>query len=1229
MKKQKALGLVDYMVQQGLDYSKSSRSALAKKMGIKDYDFSAAKNIELLNLLQAKPSKTSKATPAPVPSKVGKVSGAAQKLATGKITVPKEKTLESGVVVDKRTGKAYEIMEGKAKNQFDVLTGVNVESNFNVYPSKELDADPSKRATPVGYYLMTEAGKNGKKEYDNNIQRLVPIDANGVKAPQATHLAIHQTYDPATRDQYYGSDTPWQSYGCINCKKPDIKRVLNQYSNDTLRVIDTKNPRDAQYLKQYQSLENGGAVKGAKKANDGLPVPSEFIQKALKTYHKGQKKPFLQLPDYEAPEGLDALQKMIAKQQGSGQLPMPYTPDHQVEVNQQLTMLQEKGIAPHILPEPGVPQEKERRGISASNIGLGLQLINELIPGDPIRKPVVRPQMVYNDRPNGTGSQAIYETGGPIDPGGRGKKKKTFSSQAELDAANAEAYRFSTARNMLPAYAGKNIGDPIPQYLDESGQVYAPQTRNLPKTLPAGITIDQVKTDGALAWYEDPKTGDVVDVDPTLIYQLQHRKPKNVVDQDMASRTARLNNGGQLSNGSELQVASEGRMQPISYNPYAGETIQFQGPSHERGGIDIQFGKRLVEVEGDEVAFKDSEGALQIMGNMVVPGTRQKFKNATKDIARKEMKVAKEKSLASQLMEGMDPRKSADKLTINAAALNMQIADSKQRKLAKKKEDLARLQEAILIEAERSGQDPNRIAEGKPKAKKGMRVTGEDPDESKKKLEAVRQAALKKLQAQYPGQKVDIRMNVERDVREQRALKGKGYSKTSVSLHNFGGAADYNIYVDGKWITKDDPGGLKLYNSVIQAAAKEQGLTGVGDWDPYHVSLVPEGKGKNSLTNLFKKYPNLKKSSRAQDTLKHLEDLVNKGEADPTELNAYKLLSGKNVSASTKAKIIKDYSVFALPDKGKGSWIGENFFEDLPTITQPDPSMTTRINSDGTPVQQQKQDIDYNVEFEGNFNITNPQSRKKGTNVEALRFTQVLPEVVAQATNKTDPVWMQQFTPEMLQPYNISLQDQLNENNASFNGLERMVDDPSSLSILAAQKYQANQKVLGEQFRINQGIEADVIAKNTGTFNDAQLRNLGLADQQYVRQETAKSKTKSLNREILNSVSAKELQHSSSMKRLAAWENMYDYRFVDSNNDGIPDLADYQGPEAQFDFMGPLGQGPTNQKNTETVELDQFGIPVKTIKKKEDNVPQIRINKKGKDGASIPSLYSQMMKKMR
>jgi hypothetical protein len=56
----KNLGLVDYLASQGLAFDKESRKKYAKELGIKDYDFSATKNTELLKKIKEQETKLNK-----------------------------------------------------------------------------------------------------------------------------------------------------------------------------------------------------------------------------------------------------------------------------------------------------------------------------------------------------------------------------------------------------------------------------------------------------------------------------------------------------------------------------------------------------------------------------------------------------------------------------------------------------------------------------------------------------------------------------------------------------------------------------------------------------------------------------------------------------------------------------------------------------------------------------------------------------------------------------------------------------------------------------------------------------------------------------------------------------------------------------------------------------------------------------------------------------------------
>ena len=166
------------------------------------------------------------------------------------------------------------------------------------------------------------------------------------------------------------------------------------------------------------------------------------------------------------------------------------------------------------------------------------------------------------------------------------------------------------------------------------------------------------------------------------------------------------------------------------------------------------------------------------------------------------------------------------------------------------------------------------------------------------------------------------------------------------------------------------------------------------------------------------------------------------------------------------------------------------------------------------------------------------------SDVEDLDPNQLLGEQYALATNQLEPVQAQSYKPLLEQPYDISLQDQLNEITANQRGVERLAGrNPEALAAIAAQSNRAKSQVLAEQFRQNQAEKAGVYGRNRQTLNDAFLKNMGVYDQQYQRQSQAKSNTKAVAQAALNSISSKIAQNKLENRTLATYENMYNYRF--------------------------------------------------------------------------------------
>jgi hypothetical protein len=195
----------------------------------------------------------------------------------------------------------------------------------------------------------------------------------------------------------------------------------------------------------------------------------------------------------------------------------------------------------------------------------------------------------------------------------------------------------------------------------------------------------------------------------------------------------------------------------------------------------------------------------------------------------------------------------------------------------------------------------------------------------------------------------------------------------------------------------------------------------------------------------------------------------------------------------------------------------------------------------------------------GAFNQVLPFLRP--TDAEQLDPRQLMGEMYALSNNQLEPVQAQTFQPQLQTPYDISLQDQLNEITAQTRQAERLAqNNPEALAAIYGQATMAKNQILGEQMRINQGQRAQTYAGNIDALNQAKLQNLQIYDTQQQRQEAAKSATKATTQEALNSIASKYAQNKLSNRQLATMENLYNYRYDKSGR------AINMNPLAQFDL---------------------------------------------------------------
>lgn len=690
-----------------------------------------------------------------------------------------------------------------------------------------------------------------------------------------------------------------------------------------------------------------------------------------------------------------------------------------------------------------------------------------------------------------------------------------FKSQEEINQANQFASNFAAQRGTgRESYVARNIGDPVPQFIDSAtGKpfVSAP-SRPLARTLPSGITENQIQSQGGSYWYEDPQTGNVVDIDPSIIFNMpKFRKPVEQAKSDLIMRqnsVTSLKKGGKLSASKAREMLKDGKangkkltekqrkyfgmvaagkaengieIEDDAFTPLSTDTLMINGDSHENGGTLVTYGGRTVEAEAGEPAFIDDENSLIIMGNLKNPVTGNKFKHDAKMIAKKEAKVGKLMDYATELVNTVDPYDKWDNLKFNAGTAMMTGARMKSKQLLDSKEHLSDLQEAMLS-LKNEGQETARNGLKMPQAQMGFGLPG--------------------------------RMKAPLAVEEE--IIPSDPSKSVAQRHNNPGNMKYE-----KWMAK--------FGAVP------------GEPD----RLTKDG-------TVYAKFPDLSSGLTAmREKMFNRPTFGNKTVSEAAfswtggepYKNLPKGLTSKKMNQLTDEEKRLVFDSFTLgEDSKKYNWEGTtNPGGQARTVVPQTPFEAGRVASPRFPDPVAPLGRGPNSNYQYNWNLDDPAPLiPSGTDAEGLQFEQVLPEIYAAATNQEEPVWMQQFNPELFQDYQVSLQDRRNR----ITGMGRasrqyLADNANAQATLAAQEYQAIGAVDAEEFRINQGIAQDVTNRNKALLNEAQLKNLQLADTQYVRQSTAKSKTRAVDQNILNSVSNKVLQNRLENRTLRTYENLY------------------------------------------------------------------------------------------
>ena len=248
--------------------------------------------------------------------------------------------------------------------------------------------------------------------------------------------------------------------------------------------------------------------------------------------------------------------------------------------------------------------------------------------------------------------------------------------------------------------------------------------------------------------------------------------------------------------------------------------------------------------------------------------------------------------------------------------------------------------------------------------------------------------------------------------------------------------------------------------------------------------------------------------------------------------------------------------------------------------------------------------------------LSNVMPFLRPTNQRPLDPSQTYPEMMALALNQPEAVKAQTFQPMLKdQPSRISLQDQINTIDSQTRAAIRaMGNNPAAQAQIQANAIDAKNRVLGEQFRMNQGAADQTYAANRATLNDAQLKNLQILDNQYTRQSEASSKTKQQAIEIAKSLAAKKLQNQMENRDLAIKENLYNYRFSPSG------VAYNVNDPYQFNLAG------TGTSNT---GRQQAPPGFKFLYDAAGNVEDMKKEKAAKSGAKLKARNGAIVKAMK
>ena len=610
---------------------------------------------------------------------------------------------------------------------------------------------------------------------------------------------------------------------------------------------------------------------------------------------------------------------------------------------------------------------------------------------------------------------------------------------------------------------------------------------------------------------------------------------------ERAMSTERAEYGMQMAMGGDLEV-HRGEAETISYNPFlpnGGETVMFRGPSHDNGGMPVSYGQNGVEVEGGEPAMVMKDGGKQdnlvVFGNMRIPdyganeiGDKKakgmKFKRYIADLSKQEAKNNKTMNKSFDLINSSNTDDPFDQLSFNSGQAMLMGSQMQLKSIADKKLSTSAVQNAILDTADEYGLDSAKLAE-KNIAKFGGKFSTADVGTS--------------LSSKTPvGRVMD---DLYERFRPKTDPNFKGWDRIEKEQKPASKPAAAPARAAAPASTA---------KPVVPAATKPATATRSNT-----KASTPGAPKKsfdiNSVSDFIKKIPFAEREAMAKvmgvpnfkGTAEQNQFLLNKTQqSDIAPLTP--MTPGYATSKTLQPVSAMNRSISA-----------GDFGHDPNSITDED----SGVNWD-TIAQ---------TALSGVYPFIRP------TSARPLDPSQLAPEMLAGAMNQQEPVAAQLYNPMLTQATSISLQDQLNEVTAQSRAAERMAAyNPEAASVIFGQVAESKNKILGEQFRMNQAEKQRVSEQNAAVLNDAQMKNLAILDQQFVRQAQAKSNTKQQAMEISKSIADKIAQNKLENKQVTVMENMYPaFNFT-------PEGVAYKNPMYMASFAPGLGSSKNQGKGT-------------------------------------------------